>query len=72
MKNELEKLVEFAEESGTDNATFTVELYKRNDGISVEVSFNNCSSEPIHQTVKTVDEVGEAVSEMIKSTASWM
>jgi hypothetical protein len=27
MKNALEKLVEFAEESGTDNVTFTVELY---------------------------------------------
>lgn len=72
MKNELEKLVEFAEESGKDNAAFTVELYKQNNGISVEVSFNNCSSAPVHQTVKTADEVGEAVSEMLKNTASWM
>ena len=35
MKNELEKLVEFAEEAGTDNTTFTVALYRRNGGISV-------------------------------------
>ena len=27
---------------------------------------------PVHRTVKTVDEVGEAVSEMLKNTTSWM
>ena len=66
--DELKKILNYAEWE----PAWTVELYEKDGKISVCVSFENCSSAPINRVVNSPEQIGEAVADCIKETASWM
>ena len=68
--DKLKKILNYAE--WDDNPAWTVELYEQDGKISVCVSFVNCSSAPINRVVNSPEQIGEAVADCIKETASWM
>lgn len=66
--DKLKKILNYAEWE----PAWTVELYEQDGKIMVGVSFENCSSAPTIRVVNSPEQIGEAVADCIKETASWM
>lgn len=68
--DELKKILDYNELS--NNPTWEVEIWEHDGKINVGVSFVNCSSAPVNRVVNSPAQIGEAVADCIKETASWM